>query len=57
MGEKTSINKATTNSVSLRTTIPQSIVTNFDLKVGDELDWEIKAEKSNLIINVKPIKK
>lgn len=57
MGEKTSINKATTNSISLRTTIPQSIVTNFDLEVGDQLDWEIKADKSNLIINVKPIKK
>ena len=57
MGEKTSINKATTNSISLRTTIPQSIVTNFDLEVGDQLDWEIKADRDNLVINVKPVKK
>ncbi len=57
MGEKTSINKATTTSMSLRTTIPQSIITHFDLKEKDQLEWEIKAEKSNLIINVKPVKK
>ena len=57
MGEKTSINKATTTSMSLRTTIPQSIITHFDLKEKDQLEWEIKAEKNNLIINVKPIKR
>jgi len=57
MGERTSINKATTTSMSLRTTIPQSIVTHFGLKEKDQLEWEIKAEKSNLIIHVKPVKK
>lgn len=57
MGEKTSINKATTTSISMRTTIPQSIITHFGLQEKDQLDWEIKAEKNNLVIRVTPIKK
>lgn len=56
MGDVTSINKATTTSVSLRTTIPQSITTHFKLKEKDKLDWEIKAEDGNLIIRVTPIR-
>lgn len=54
MGEKISINKATT--MSMRTTIPKSIITHFDLKEKDQLEWEIKAKKNNLAIIVKPIK-
>ncbi len=57
MEEKTFINKTTRNSISMRSNIPQSIVTNFDLDVRDQFGWEIKSEKSNLITNVKPIKK
>lgn len=57
MGEITKISKASTNSISLRTTIPQSVVTHFKMKMGDKLDWEIKAHKNNLIINIKLVKK
>mgnify|MGYP002259920375 CR=1 FL=1 len=56
MGERTSINRATTNSVSLRTTIPLSVVTHLGLREKDELDWEITAEKNRLVVKLKPAK-
>lgn len=56
MGDITSINRATSNNQSLRTTIPKSIVSQFDLKHKDKLEWLIKAEDNNLVIHVKPIK-
>jgi len=28
----------------------------FNLKEGDKLDWELKADKKSLIIVVKPVK-
>jgi hypothetical protein len=56
MGDVTSINKATSTNKSLRTTIPRSIVTQFGLTYNDKLEWLIKAQNSQLIIEVKPIK-
>ena len=56
MGDITSINKATTTSVSLRTTIPQSITTHFKLKEKDRLDWEIVVEDGDLSIRVRPVR-
>ncbi len=57
MGEITKLNKQTTKSESLRTTIPFSIIKQFGLTEYDELEWILKAEKGELIIQVKPIKK
>lgn len=57
MGEITVLSKATTTSKSLRTTVPSGIVNQFNLKKGDKLEWEIKAENGKLVIVVKPIKK
>ncbi len=57
MGEITVLNRATTKSKSLRTTIPMGIVKQFNLSEGDELYWEIRAEGGELIIVVKPLKK
>jgi antitoxin component of MazEF toxin-antitoxin module len=57
MGEITVLTKATSKSKSLRTTIPMSIVKQFNLSEQDELNWEIKAEHNALIIVVKPLKK
>lgn len=57
MGNITSINKATSKNKSLRTTIPRSIVTQFDLTYKDKLEWTLKAENNQLVIQVKPIKK
>ena len=56
MGEITSITKATKSSKSLRTTIPVGISRQFNLSVGDKLNWEIKAKDGELIITVTPLK-
>jgi hypothetical protein len=56
MGEITKLNKSATKSESLRTTIPFSIVKQFGLTEYDELEWVLKVESGELIIQVKPIK-
>jgi len=56
MGEITVLTKATSKSKSLRTTIPISIVKQFNLSEGDKLNWELRAEGGELIIVVKPLK-
>jgi antitoxin component of MazEF toxin-antitoxin module len=43
MGKKSHITKATTTSNSLRTTIPEDVVKNMGLNIGDVLDWEVHA--------------
>ncbi len=42
---------------SLRTTVPASIVKQFNLKDGDKLDWTLKVEDGELIIVIKPLMK
>lgn len=56
MGEITYLNKAATKGESLRTTVPMSIVKQFQLTEYDKLDWSLKAEGGELIIQIKPIK-
>ena len=56
MGEITKLNKQTVKSESLRTTIPFSIIKQFGLTEYDELEWTLKVESGELIIQVKPIK-
>ncbi len=56
MGEITNLNKATTKNESLRTTVPRSIIKQFGLTQDDQLEWNLKAEGGDLIIQVKPIK-
>ena len=57
MGFKTTIAKASTIANSYRTTVPAGIMTQFDLNVGDKLDWTMKAEKGELLIIIKPEKR
>jgi len=57
MGEITTITRATTKSKSLRTTIPVGISRQFNLSVGDKLNWEIKAKDGELIIVVNLMEK
>ena len=57
MGDITSINKASTTNESLRTTVPRTIVNQFNLTFEDKLEWILKAEGGELIIQVKPVKK
>lgn len=56
MVEITFLNKSATKSESLRTTVPYSIVKQFGLTEYDKLEWTLKAEGGELIIQVKPIK-
>lgn len=45
MGDKSTVAKASTNSPSVRATIPENIVKDMGLKVGDILDWQVVEEK------------
>jgi len=56
MGFKTTIAKASTIANSFRTTVPAAIMNQFNLKEGDKLDWNLKAENGEIIVLVKPIK-
>jgi hypothetical protein len=56
MGTITSINRANTRNDSLRTTMPKSIANQFDLTYKDKLEWVLKAEGGDLLIQVIPIK-
>lgn len=45
MGAKSTVAKATTNSLSVRATIPEEIASALGLKVGDVLDWSVVEDK------------
>ena len=45
VGSKSTVSKATTTSTSVRATIPESIVSELGLNVGDVLDWDIVSDK------------
>ena len=55
MGEKTVLSKATSKSSSLRTTVPAGVVKQLKLKVGDKLDWVLKADRNRLIVEIKQV--
>ena len=56
MGEITKLSVATSGKESLRTTVPMSILKQFNLEAGDKLDWALEARDNQLIIVVQPIK-
>ena len=56
MGEITYLNKAASKGESLRTTVPMSIVKQFGLTDEDKLDWVLKAEGGELIIQIRVMK-
>jgi len=53
---ETILNKATSRSKSLRTTVPISIVKQFNLAEGDILQWSLKAQNDYIVIIVEPRK-
>ncbi len=57
MVDTTSLTKAASNTTSLRTTVPSTIVKQFALKDGDCLEWELHIQENKMIIIVEPIKK
>jgi antitoxin component of MazEF toxin-antitoxin module len=54
-GEITKLTLAKTKSESLRTTIPMSIVRQFNLKAGDRIGWKFEVKNGELVIVVRPI--
>ena len=56
MGHKTSLTKASGKSDSLRTTVPQAIVKQFELNEGDEIEWILRVKDNKLVIEVEPHK-
>ncbi len=56
MVEVTYLNKAAPKTGSLRTTVPQSIIKQFGLTEYDKLEWTMKVEGGELVIQVKPLK-
>jgi hypothetical protein len=55
VGERTTLAKASSNFASLRTVVPMSIVKQWRLKEGDQLDWSWEARNGEMIIMVKKI--
>jgi len=54
MGEVTTLTKAATNTTSLRTTVPASIVKQFNLSDGDKLDWSLDIKDGKMVVLVRP---
>lgn len=57
MGDVTTLAKATSNSTTLRTSVPASIKKQFNLTEKDQLDWQMQAQQNEIVIVVKPIKR
>lgn len=55
MVDKTILTKAASNSPSLRTTVPSTVVKQFGLVDGDQLEWGLQAQESKIVILVKPV--
>lgn len=53
VGERTKLNKANSNSPSLRTTVPESVVSELKVKEGDSLEWERIIHEGKIAIRVK----
>lgn len=52
MGEQTSLVKYTNDKKSLRTSVPMSIIKNWNLKAGDKIDWSWEAHKGKMVVRV-----
>jgi hypothetical protein len=56
-GQITSLTKANKNSESLRTTVPSSVIKQFDLKEGDKLRWQFETNaKREIFVKLEPVK-
>lgn len=54
MGEKTILYKNRSDSNSLRSTVPHSIVQLLKLNDGEKIEWVVEIENNNPIAIVKP---
>ena len=56
-GQTTRLTKANKTSESLRTTVPSSVVKQFDLKEGDQLRWRFETnKKGEIFVKIEPIR-
>jgi transcription termination factor Rho len=56
-GQITSLTKANKTSESLRTTVPSSVIKQFDLKEGDQLRWRFETDKKGeIFVKIEPIR-
>jgi antitoxin component of MazEF toxin-antitoxin module len=55
LGERTRLAKTHSRSESLRITVPQSMVNQWDLKEGDELDWSWQAKNNEMVLVVRRV--
>jgi len=53
LGQKSTVARASSNSPSVRATIPEEIAKEMQLSVGDILDWEIEVRKNRRVMIVK----
>ena len=56
MGEKTTLTLAATGKESLRTTVPMSVVKQFNLTSGEKLDWTFDIKEGSMIVIIRPVK-
>lgn len=57
MSEMTKLTRAQTQRESLRTTVPRSIVKQFNLTSDDKLEWNLEIRDGKFIIVVIPVKR
>lgn len=55
-GQVTTLGRANNTGKSLRTTVPASIIKQYDLREGDRLKWRLEADNNGIYIKVEPIK-
>jgi len=55
LGQKSTVAKASSNSTSVRATIPEEIAKEMQLSVGDVLDWEIEKRTNRKVMVVKKL--
>lgn len=55
MGEKSIVAKASSKSPSVRTTIPEKIVKEMEIAIGDVLDWETTMQGGRKMIRIKKL--
>lgn len=53
MGEKTSLTLNTPDKASLRTTVPMFIVKQWELQIGQQLDWSLEVCNNELVAVVR----
>lgn len=57
VGERTKLNRANSNSPSLRTTVPEGVVRELKLGEGDTIEWEHIVHEGKIAIRVKKAEK